>query len=300
MSTTGIEGRLFGAAMLLLPAEFRSQYGEEIRVLARDTVREAQSRGTASARSARTRIVVDLLLAAMREHARKESVMHVNLAGLGAGIAMAIGLPMMVASYSSYGFWGLVRETGAVVGFDSSDVAVHPTIVLVGALLTAIGLLALVHRLSAAAATTVSTLRIAAVVGCVMVGLGGAAMFAYALPTVSPWRGASDLVGSILLGAGFLSILGVLIAAGVIAVRTRALGALSFTPLAVVGSLALLLGVALLGFASGVSMEVFLRGPAMVIAVWLVPVTSVLLGAGLALTPAASGARSRRREPRPA
>ncbi|MFC9919535.1 hypothetical protein [Agromyces binzhouensis] len=300
MSTPGIEGRLFGAAMLMLPGEFRSEYGEEIRVLARDTVREAQSQGARSARSARVRIVVDLVLAAMREHARKESVMHVNLAGLGAGIATAIGLPMIVASYSSYGFWGLVRQTGAVVGFDSADVAVHPTIVLVGAVLTAIGLLALVHRLSAAAAATLSTLRVVAVVGSAMVGLGGVSMLSYALPTASPWRGAFDLVGSILLGAGFLAILGVLIVAGVISVRTRALGALSFTPLAVVGSLGLLLGVALLGFASGVPMEVFLRGPAMAIAVWLVPVTSVLLGAGLALTPAPSGARARGREPHPA
>ncbi|MGR2751370.1 hypothetical protein [Agromyces arachidis] len=299
MSTTGIEGRLFGAAMLMLPGEFRSEYGEEIRVLARDTVREAQSQGAASARSARTRIVVDVMLAAMREHARKESVMHVNLAGLGAGIATAIGLPMVIASYSSYGFWGLVRQTGAAVGFDSSDVAVHPTIVLVGALLTAIGLVALVRRLSAATAATASTLRIAAVAGCTMVGLGGAAMFGYVLPSVA-LRDAFDLVGGILVGPGFLAILGVLIAAGVIAVRTRALGALSFAPLAVAGSLVLLLGVALIGFASGAPMEAFLRGPAMVVAVWLVPATSVLLAVGLAVTPAPTGDRVRRSEPHPA
>ncbi|GAA1060986.1 hypothetical protein [Agromyces bracchium] len=300
MSTPGIEGRLFGAAMLMLPGEFRSEYGEEIRVLARDTVREAQSQGAGSARSARRRIVVDLLLAAMREHARKESVMHFNLAGLGAGIATAIGLPMVIASYSSYGFWGLVRQTGAVVGFDSSDVVVHPTIVLVGAVLTAIGLLALVHRLATASPAASSTLRIAAVVGSAMVGLGGAAMFAYALPTVSEWRGAFDLVGGLLLGPGFLVILAVLIAAGVIALRTRALGVLSFAPLAVAGSLVLLMVVALLGFATGMPMEAFVRGPAMVVSVWLVPATSVLLGAALALTPIPSGARVRRSEPRPA
>ncbi|WP_430645624.1 hypothetical protein [Agromyces sp. GXS1127] len=300
MSAPGIEGRLFGAAMLMLPGEFRAEYGEEIRVLARDTVREARAQGASSARSARARIVLDLMLAAMREHARKESVMHVNLSGLGAGIATAIGLPMIVASYSSYGFWGLVRQTGAVVGFDSSDVFVHPTIVLVGALLTAIGLLALVHRLSAASAAMASTLRTGAVAASAMLGLGGLAMFSYAMPTVSGWRGAFDLVGGILVGAGFLGILAVLIASGVIAMRSHALGALSFTPLAVAGSLVLLVGVALLGFATGMQMEVFLRGPAMVIAVWLVPATSVLLGAGLALTPSPSGVRSRRSEPRPA
>jgi hypothetical protein len=224
-----------------------------------------------------------------------------TISGFGAGLAAAIGVPIVVASYSSYGFWNLVRDTGGALGFDSTSVAVHPTIVVLGSVLIVIGLVALVRRLATASEGARGALVAASVVGGTLLGVGGATMLAYGLPTMSPWRAPVELVGEWLVGPGLLLILGVYVVAGVLSLRSRALGPLSFAPLAVASSMVLISVVALIGFLNGQPMQAFLREPAMVLAVWLVPVTSIVLGVALALTPVrATTPRARSAMPQPA
>ncbi|GAA2027812.1 hypothetical protein GCM10009819_09080 [Agromyces tropicus] len=293
MSAPMLEGRAVDVALRAFPAAFRDQYGHEMRVLARDTVRDAQADGTRAVRAARARIVFDLLLAAAMEHTRKESAMHVNGPGVGYGIAAAIGLPLIIASYSSAGFWSFLSSTGVAMGVESSSYLVHPSIVLIGGILMTVGLIGLVGRLSLGDGP-LRWLRAAAIVGGVLVTLGGASMYAYGLPSTSPWRGALDTAGVILLGPGLLLVLGLLVAAGVIALRTRSLGALSFAPMAVAACLVLVFAVMITVMAIGVPIEVGFRQPAMVIADWLLFGSSIVLGVALALAPQPATHRPRR------
>jgi hypothetical protein len=155
------------------------------------------------------------------------------------------------------------------------------------------GLVALTHRISAASGRNRTALLVGSWMSSILIGLGGAAMYGYALPASARWHAFFDVLGSVLIGPGFLTLLAVLIGSGVAAMRVRALGALSFAPFAVAVSIVSLLSIALVGFASGTPMEVFLREPAMVVVVWSVPASSLVLGAGLALTPHPARRRQR-------
>ncbi|WP_353827306.1 hypothetical protein [Agromyces sp. SYSU T0242] len=292
MSSPMLEGRAVDVALRAFPAAFRDEYGHEMRLLARDSVREAQVDGERAVRATRARIVFDLLLAAAMEHARKETAMHVNAPGVGYGIAAAVGLPLIIASYSSYAFWGFLSTTSGAIGLESSSFLVHPTILLIGGILLTVGLVGLVGRLGVADRTR-RWLRIAAIVGGVLVTVGGSSMYAYGLPTTSPLRSMVDDVLGFVQGPGLLIVAGVLITAGVLALRNRSFGPLSFAPIAVAASLVLVFAVMISVMASGTPMEIGFRQPAMVIADWLLFGTSVLLGVALAMTPQPSATRTR-------
>lgn len=295
MGDTLISRRVIAAAVRVYPPEFRAEYGDEMRTVAHDMLREAHARGPAAVLATGARIIGDLIAGAVGEHTRKESGMRVTTAGVGAGVALIIGLPALYASYSSYEFWGAVSDVSGMVGVDSTSVLVHPAIVVACATLVTVGLLALTARITAVSARVRMWLRALVVAAGAALALGGTTMLAFGMrrSTGLSWSWVRESIlgaGTVLGAVAFLLLPTAVTVLAVLVLRTRALGVLSVAPALVAGSLVLITGIGLYGAATG-ARETFLLQPPIAVAMWALTGSTLLLGVAMALVPSPSARR---------
>ncbi|GAA1469267.1 hypothetical protein GCM10017607_17930 [Microbacterium thalassium] len=288
------EGALVDLALRSYPAAFRGEYGDEMRLLARDMIRDARRRGSAAVLAARLRIAADLAVNSAKEHMRGEPAMRLNGSGIGYGIALALGVPILVASFSSVAFWDGVTAVGGAIGLSSELPGVHTTIALVCSIAITIGLLGIVARMPRARAGVRTGLRVAIVVAGATFLVAGAAGYWEATTVWWPDHRIAGQISSVAFGIGFVALPILLAVVGVVCLRVRALGALGWTPVAVAGSLSYLYAVMWIGMATSrvpfAALEATAASLPAVIGIWLVVGSSLLLGIAVALSPAASGA----------
>ncbi|GLI28376.1 hypothetical protein ARHIZOSPH14_26180 [Agromyces rhizosphaerae] len=271
------------AAVHALPADFRAEYGDEVLLVARDTLRDARASGPAAVSGARGRILVDLVATAATEHARKGFTMRTTAPGIGYGIAAAVGLPLYLASFGSMGFWQLVEGAHEAFGVRSAA-WFHPVIAITGGLLTTIALLGLVGRLGLGT-------RGGAIARAAVIVAGGAftlaplSMFADGRILRNSVQVVIDTLATIGWAIGVVGITALLVSLGVIALRRRSLGAWSIAPL--ITGVVLVAWVAYAAVSSALGVSYFVSAGALTaqLLIWALVLACAAMGAGLAIAP---------------
>ncbi|WP_353810397.1 hypothetical protein [Agromyces sp. SYSU T00194] len=270
-------------ALRALPSEFRAEYGDEVLLVSRDTLREASASGPAALSSARGRILIDLVATAAAEHVRKGFTMRTTAPGIGYGIAAAIGFPLYIASYGSYGFWNVVDGVHGLFGVNPA-LWFHPLIAAIGGVLAAIGLFGLVGRLGLTARTRAIARSAAILAGLALVVTSLGILDDGAILRNSVHR-LLDTIEAIGWFVGFGGTIVMLIACGVVAVRRRALGVWSAAPLVAGVGVAAWVSFVLVGMGAGWGWENLLAGPVSQLLLLASVLACVATGVGIALAP---------------
>ncbi|BDZ63450.1 hypothetical protein [Agromyces mangrovi Wang et al. 2018] len=271
------------AAVRALPAEFRAEYGDEVLLVARDTLRDARASGPAAVSGARGRIFVDLVATAATEHARKGFTMRTTAPGIGYGIAAAVGLPLYLASFGSIAFWQLVEGAHEAFGVRSAA-WFHPVIAVIGGLLATIALLGLVGRLGLGSRSGAIARTAAIVVGAGFT-LAPPSMLADGAILRNSVRVAVDTMATIGWAIGIVGVTALLVTLGVITLRRRALGAWSIAPLVAGVMLVAWIAYGAVSTALGVSYLVSSGTLAAQLLTWALLLACAAMGAGLAIAP---------------
>ena len=283
MSSRVDEGRMIRAAVHALPAEFRAEYGDEVLLVTRDTLRDARASGPAAVSGARGRILVDLVATAATEHARKGFTMRTTTPGIGYGIAAAVGLPLYLASFGSIAFWQLVEGAHDAFGVRTAS-WFHPLIAIVGGLLATLALLGLVSRLGLGTRGGALARTAVIVVGAAFT-LAPLSMLADGAILRNSLRVAIDTMATIGWAIGFVGITTLLVTLGAIALRRRSLGAWSIAPLIVGVVLVAWVGYGAVSSALGVNYLVSSGTLTAQLLIWALLLACAAMGAGLAIAP---------------
>lgn len=229
-----ISDRAYRMILNVYPRAFLDEYGEELARTMRDQVRDAWTkRGVVGVFALWLRVLVDTVRSALAEHARQGWRPSPTVNGFGFGLAVAVGFPLALLSYSSPGFWSVVRWATQTVGLQSwSQGTLFRVLSSSGFVLAGVGLYGLFSRLDFNS-TLSRNFTIGTVWLGVLLGVGNVSGDAVYLPfydSISAiyalWIGGVPLV---LLTFGLAGM-------GVSAFRMKGSGVLSFVPLAVVAS----------------------------------------------------------------
>lgn len=229
-----VSDRVYRLILNVYPRAFLYEYGEEMARTMRDQVRNAwDGLRVFGVFALWLRVLVDTIRSAFVEHRRQGWRLSPSRDGFGFGLAIAVGFPLALLSYSSPGFWSVVRWATQTVGLQSwSQGTLFRVLSSSGFVLAGVGLYGLFNRLDFNS-TLSRNFTIGTVWLGVLLGVGNVSGDAVYLPfydSISAiyalWIGGVPLV---LLTFGLAGM-------GVSAFRMKGSGVLSFVPLAVVAS----------------------------------------------------------------
>ena len=223
-----ISERVYRLLLNIYPRPFRDEYGEEMAQLIRDQASQAWAdHRVIGVLVLWLKVLWDTARSATAEHVATLDV-HSNRRGLAYGLATAIGFPLAFVSFGSDQFWSAVVWVGQSIGLQTSNNWLHPVIAVPAFLLAGIGLYGLYRRLPITSKAKKLLSGGAVALGVTLSLLGLAIVYSpiYGPTFLAGWYSPAGF-GLITFGLGVM---------GVVAVRARTFGSLSFVPLAVVGS----------------------------------------------------------------
>jgi hypothetical protein len=233
-SIVAASDRVYRLVLNVYPRAFLYEYGEEMARTMRDQVRGAWDELRVFGVVALwLRVLVDTPRSALVEHRKQRWRLNPSRDGFGFGLAIAVGFPLALLSYSSPGFWTVVRWVTQTLGLPSwSQATLFRILSSSGFVLAGLGLYGLFQRLDVSSPFS-RNFTIGTVWLGVVLGVGNVAGDAIFLPFYEPiplfyalWLGGLPLV---LLASGLAGM-------GVSAFRKKGFGVLCFVPFAVVAS----------------------------------------------------------------